>query len=74
MCQMLGKYSSPDFDAIRLCFYGTPQIRGSIVVSISACHAEDPGSIPGRGVLDALMGLFIGTFIGKSFDKAFFYG
>ena len=28
----------------------TDQIRGSIVVSISACHAEDPGSIPGRGV------------------------
>ena len=27
----------------------TYQIRGSIVVSISACHAEDPGSIPGRG-------------------------
>ena len=27
------------------------QIRDSIVVSISACHAEDPGSIPGRGVL-----------------------
>ena len=26
------------------------RIRGSIVVSISACHAEDPGSIPGRGV------------------------
>ena len=26
------------------------QVRGSIVVSISACHAEDPGSIPGRGV------------------------
>ena len=26
------------------------QIRSSIVVSISACHAEDPGSIPGRGV------------------------
>ena len=25
-------------------------ILGSIVVSISACHAEDPGSIPGRGV------------------------
>ena len=24
-------------------------IRGSLVVSISACHAEDPGSIPGRG-------------------------
>ena len=27
------------------------QIRGSIVVSISACHAEDPGSIPGRGLV-----------------------
>ena len=25
-------------------------IRGSIVLSISACHAEDPGSIPGREV------------------------
>ena len=25
------------------------QFRDSIVVSISACHAEDPGSIPGRG-------------------------
>ena len=29
----------------------TSQIRCSIVVSISACHAEDPGSIPGGGVL-----------------------
>ena len=27
-----------------------PQFRDSIVVSISACHADDPGSIPGRGV------------------------
>ena len=27
------------------------QIRDSIVVSISACHAEDPGSIPGRGII-----------------------
>ena len=26
-------------------------VRGSIVVSISACHAEDPGLIPGRGVV-----------------------
>ena len=25
------------------------QILGSIVVSIPACHAGDPGSIPGRG-------------------------
>ena len=25
--------------------------RDSIGVSISACHADDPGSIPGRGVL-----------------------
>ena len=30
--------------------FGSYQIRGSIVVSISACHAEDPGSIPGRGI------------------------
>ena len=29
--------------------YDQSQVRGSIVVSISACHAEDPGSIPGRG-------------------------
>ena len=40
----------------RLVFYPQPlrelhfTFRGSIVVSISACHAEDPGSIPGRGV------------------------
>ena len=27
-----------------------PSVRDSIVVSISACHADDPGSIPGRGV------------------------
>ena len=25
------------------------EIRDSIVVSISACHADDPRSIPGRG-------------------------
>ena len=25
------------------------QVRVSIMVSISACHADDPGSIPGRG-------------------------
>ena len=31
------------------------QIRGSIVVSISACHAEDPGSIPGRGMFAYLV-------------------
>ena len=28
-------------------------VRCSMVVSISACHAEDPGSIPGGGVLAA---------------------
>ena len=28
-------------------------VRCSIVVSISACHAEDPGSIPGGGVFIA---------------------
>ena len=34
------------------------RFRGSIMVSISACHAEDPGSIPGRG------GLFLLTLCG----------
>ena len=29
----------------------TLQILDSIVASIPACHAGDPGSIPGRGVL-----------------------
>ena len=29
--------------------YTSEQIRVSIVVSIPACHAGDPGSIPGRG-------------------------
>ena len=29
--------------------YNNQPVLGSIVVSISACHAEDPGSIPGRG-------------------------
>ena len=33
------------------CSFTGVQIRDSIVVSISACHAEDPGSIPGRGVV-----------------------
>ena len=32
------------------CSSNDAEFRGSIVVSISACHAEDPGSIPGRGV------------------------
>ena len=32
-----------------------PQLRVSIVVSISACHADDPGSIPGRGILLVLI-------------------
>ena len=30
--------------------YQWDEFRDSIVVSISACHADDPGSIPGRGV------------------------
>ena len=38
-------------------------ILGSIVVSISACHAEDPGSIPGRGVLFTIFFLFLSLFL-----------
>ena len=30
---------------------GLKQIRCGVVVNISACHAEDPSSIPGGGVL-----------------------
>ena len=37
-------------------FLGTYQIRCSIVVSISACHAEDPGSIPGGAVMCHIAG------------------
>jgi hypothetical protein len=44
---------------ISICFISSfcylQQIRDSIVVSISACHAEDPGSIPGRGVLFSIL-------------------
>ena len=39
------------------------QIRCSIVVSISACHAEDPGSIPGGGVFLSF------KFLGRSKSK-----
>ena len=38
-------------DAAPMAWHTLFKFRGSIVVSISACHAEDPGSIPGRGVL-----------------------
>ena len=31
------------------------EVRDSIVVSIPACHAGDPGSIPGRGVFRVLL-------------------
>ena len=38
-------------------------IRCSIVVSISACHAEDPGSIPGGGVLLLLLFSFFSSHV-----------
>ena len=37
------------------------KFRGSIVVSMSACHAEDPGSIPGRGVVSLPHALVLKT-------------
>ena len=45
----------PGLAAGFFCFVNTDlrlnsTIRGSIVASISACHADDPGTIPGRGV------------------------
>ena len=42
------------------------RIRGSIVVSISACHAEDPGSIPGRGVCLLRWSLWLAYFRGQA--------
>ena len=42
------KHSSTKYGILK--FVVDVQIRGSIVVSISACHADDPGSIPGCGV------------------------
>ena len=42
-----------NFTELKLPHFGIKNatIRDSIVVSISACHADDPGSIPGRGVV-----------------------
>jgi hypothetical protein len=44
------------------------QIRDSIVVSISACHADDPGSIPGRGVLCMLNAIGLEPLYEVDFD------
>ena len=38
--------------AVAFQYKPSSQFRCSIVVSISACHVEDPGSIPGGGDLD----------------------
>ena len=49
-------FYGPSFDRaskIHTCLWhrtGVGTVRVSIVVSISACHADDPGSIPGRGI------------------------
>ena len=53
------------------------QIRCSIVVSISARHAEDPGSIPGGGVFASLTlvsGLAGGSFLPAPIDHRIFDG
>ena len=42
-------------------------IRGSIVVSIPACHAGNPGSIPGLGAF--FRGLIIIIFMIKKLKK-----
>ena len=47
-----------NFDSLHLVLYKTQQVRDSLVARISACHAGDPGSIPGLG--DSL---FIGVFM-----------
>ena len=40
---------SSSFPRLRNSTFEIDAFRDSIVVSISACHADDPGSIPGRG-------------------------
>ena len=47
--RLIPPFLRPSFPALYPLLIASVQIRGSIVVSISACHAEDPGSIPGRG-------------------------
>ena len=39
------------------------QLRDSIVVSISACHAEAPGSIPGRGTFVPSVNTEVGSLV-----------
>ena len=55
----------------------TCAVLGSIVVSISACHAEDPGSIPGRGVQTFLfffiIVFFFFLFLSLSLSAVFFF-
>ena len=53
VCEAWGVHEKYTIMLLEL-FLDDLQIRGSIVVSISACHAEDPGSIPGRGVFISL--------------------
>lgn len=48
---LIGKHNADGTITMHVQFKNYDIIRGSIVVSISACHAEDPGSIPGRGVI-----------------------
>jgi hypothetical protein len=59
----------PCFDGPKTAF------RGSIVVSIPACHAGDPGSIPGLGVPLCMrsrvthnLSCFFGSTVGKAVD------
>ena len=44
-------------------------IRDSIVDSIPACHAGDPGSIPGRGAFFALITLLLITYYITDFNN-----
>ena len=46
--------------------------RDRIVVSISACHADDPGSIPGRGV-EFCIASGINSVLGRDFPLLDFF-
>jgi len=55
----MAKYERPLCVVYGICMLAKNKIRGSIVVNISACHAEDPGSIPSRGDLYGTLAVYL---------------
>jgi hypothetical protein len=49
-CRLILRLSISYRDHVFVFPHSSIQIRGIIIVNISVCHTEDPGSVPGRGV------------------------